>query len=248
MPFLGGAIGSAQNLELSESAATLLVNGTTVFLDNRCEGSGGAIMLSGALALEFDTEDVVFSGNAALARGGAVHVSNTVIGPAFVSLAFTGNTAMSGGAVYVTSSGQEGIGQQEKYPTTFDKCIFTNNVAGLSGGAIDSSSGDDWIEDSYFSGNKAVIGGALRLAGNDGWLNNCTFVSNAAGTAGGGPAISNVGSLSVYGSFFRRNYIECPPGSYVDSYESEVRETARLYTNVTHGLREDHVLYFQVPR
>lgn len=200
------------------SLASLVVNGSTAFLDNTCEGSGGAIKASGAVSLAL--KDVVFAGNSAQSRGGALYISNTAFGPTFVGLTFTGNTAHTGGAVYVTSSGVAVLGDVN--PTTFAGCYFADNIADLSGGAIDSSSGDDSIESSDFISNKAVIGGALRLAGNDVSINYCTFDGNAAGTVDGGPAVSNVGNLYVWNSVFRRNYIECPPGSFVDFYESEV--------------------------
>ncbi|CAM9855851.1 unnamed protein product, partial [Ectocarpus sp. 4 AP-2014] len=213
----GGAIGTALEPVVDGSLASLVVNGSTNFVDNTCEGSGGAIKTSGAVSLAL--EDVVFAGNSAQSRGGALYISNTAFGPTLVGLTFTGNTAHTGGAVYVTASGVAVLG--DMYPTTFAGCYFADNIADLSGGAIDSSSGDDSIESSDFISNKAVIGGALRLAGNDVSINYCTFDGNAAGTLDGGPAISNVGDLYVWNSVFRRNYIECPPGSFVDFYESE---------------------------
>lgn len=201
------------------SVGSLVMNGSTVFVDNTCDGSGGGIKTSGGVSLAL--QDVVFSGNSAQSRGGALYISNTAFGPTFIGLNFTGNTAHTGGAVYVTASGVASD-WGDLYPTTFAGCYFADNIAELSGGAIDSSSGDDSIENSYFISNKAVIGGALRLGGNQVSIDYCTFDGNAAGTVGGGPAVSNVGNLYVWNSVFRRNYVECPPGSFVDFYESEV--------------------------
>lgn len=221
--FEGGAIGSLQEPQVGEGVSLLAINGSTVFTDNTCEENGGAIQMSGGLDVVFGTEDVEFTGNSAQIGGGAVYLASTEVGPTFAGLTFTGNSAQTGGAAQVIASGYGTSNSGFTSPTTFDACSFTDNTAELSGGAVDSSSGDDRFDNCNFTANVAVVGGALRLAGNDVNIIGCSFDGNAAGTVNGGPAVSNVGQLDVNSLVFRRNYIQCPAGFFVDSYEMQVR-------------------------
>lgn len=200
----GGAIASGE-LELGSGAeySRLAAGAPTVFADNRCEGSGGAVSLSGLLRVG-SLSNTSFVGNVANVSGGAVFVSGALYNLVIVDAVFDSNVAELGGAVYA-------VGSQ----TVFSSCSFTHNLGRTSGGAIESVAGQDTFQFLLFKGNKARLGGALRLAGTTS-LQYCAFEDNVS-DEGGGAAVSNVGFFQdVHGLTFVENVFNCVPGTFLD--------------------------------
>ncbi|CBJ48858.1 polymorphic Outer membrane protein G/I family [Ectocarpus siliculosus] len=213
----GGVIGSFSTDSVSNQGSTLVMNGTTAFVNNTCGANGGALALLGGLAVNIGTENVSFIGNAAEVAGGAVFVSGTGFGPIFTGARFISNSAQVGGAVSTVGSGnlKENADISPPNPTTFDHCHFIDNRATATGGAIDSAAGQDAFVNSTFQGNRAGTGGGLRLAGTAS-LDTCSFVDNISDDQGGA-AVSNIGSLlSVENITFSGNVFDCDPGMYLD--------------------------------
>eukprot|EP00270_Netrium_digitus_P010571 TRINITY_DN3287_c0_g1_i4.p1 TRINITY_DN3287_c0_g1~~TRINITY_DN3287_c0_g1_i4.p1 ORF type:complete len:341 (-),score=41.42 TRINITY_DN3287_c0_g1_i4:386-1336(-) len=104
---------------------------------------------------------------------------------------------MSGGAVYVGTLAKKAV---------FQKCHFTDNVAGVDGGAAAIET-QGIITDCTFAGNSAKHrGGALyinALRGVPSEVNDGTFIANRAGGEGG--AIHVQSSTSIVGSTFLGN-------------------------------------------
>ena len=223
----GGAVGSfALDSVTNPLDSVLVIDGSTTFSDNSCGANGGALALLGGLSLDIGAVDVTFVNNSAAVAGGAVFVSGTGVGPAFPGVMFVSNFAEVGGAVSAVGSGNlKGAADfLPPNPTTFERCIFMNNRAAATGGAIESAAGQDAFNSSVFEGNKAGTGGALRLAGTAS-MESCRFVENLSDD-GGGAAVSNIGSMwKVENLSFSGNVFDCEPGMFL-SY-SEVRVGVR---------------------
>lgn len=128
-------------------SATLVINGPTAFVNNTSGANGGALALSEGFSASIVTTNVSFLEDAADVAGGAIHVFGSGIGPVFTGLSFVSNSAQVGGAVSTL-----GVGNLRSFgdvgspnPTTYDRCIFIDNRASATGGAIESASGKDSI-------------------------------------------------------------------------------------------------------
>lgn len=177
-----------------------------VFTNNKAKSAGGAIANNGTLNIESSS----FTGNQAYNEVSAEDGTKTISG--------------AGGAIQSVS----GTG------LTVKNSSFSNNKAGLGGGAI-MNSGNATISQTSFKGNTAPIGGAILNGGtenNQGVLNisestfeantaeyggavtndtygkieklSADFSNNSATVAGG--AIHNLGTINTIGGSFTSNY------------------------------------------
>ena len=215
----GGAVASVALVASTDDDLIpfLLIEGITEFVDNVSGRDGGAISLVGGVLVEIEpTAKVSFRRNYARVSGGAIFMSGANVGPIFRGVSFVSNSAQFGGGVHATSSGNAKIdlkGKETFNPTVFDRCIFVNNTAIATGGAIQSAAGQDYIIDTSFIGNTARAGGALFLAGTTNFF-NCSFFGNVA-EEGDGPAISNIGYVeSMENSTFVENAYNCAAGTF----------------------------------
>ncbi|CAN0337700.1 unnamed protein product, partial [Ectocarpus sp. 12 AP-2014] len=193
-------------------------NGNATWLNNSAT-SGGAIYLLRSTVLISDT--FYFQSNTANGAGGAIMLSG-VDDTMFHRTRFTSNSSPRGGAVYSVSSGiaTDNAGAEPVFfPIVYDDCLFTDNWASASGGAIESLAGYDVALNTAFERNTAGVGGALRLGGAAA-LTNCTFVDNIS-DEDEGPAISNLGVLQVDESRFAGNSFWCEAGTYLGSADGD---------------------------
>ena len=215
----GGAVASAASVASTDDdlISFLLIEGVIEFVDNVSGRDGGAISLVGGVLVEIEpTAKVSFRRNYARVSGGAIFMSGANVGPIFRGVSFVSNSAQFGGGVHATSSGNAKIdlnGKETFNPTVFDRCIFVDNTAIATGGAIQSAAGQDYIISTSFIGNTARAGGALFLAGTTNFF-NCSFFDNVA-EEGNGPAISNIGYVeSMKNSTFVGNAYNCAAGTF----------------------------------
>eukprot|EP00903_Cladosiphon_okamuranus_P006392 g6257.t1 len=221
----GGAVGSPVfDTDYNLQTSTLVINGSTDFVNNTSGANGGALALFG-LSAYFVTTNIRFIENKAENAGGAVYMSGSGFGPALTGVRFISNHAKVGGAASFAASGDlKGFADIEwPNPTTVNRCLFVDNRASETGGAIESAAGRDLIVNSVFQGNQAGGGGALRLAGTA-TLDNCTFVDNIS-EDGEGAAVSNIGSISkLTNSSFSGNAFSCQPGMFLNYSEGHPYE------------------------
>ena len=227
----GGAVAASVASTDDDLIAFLLIEGITEFVDNVSGRDGGAISLVGGVLVKIEpTAKVSFRRNYARVSGGAIFMSGANVGPIFRGVSFVSNSAQFGGGVHATSSGNAKIdldGKETFNPTVFDRCIFVNNTAIATGGAIQSAAGQDYIVDTSFIGNTARAGGAIFLAGTTNFF-NCSFFGNVA-EEGDGPAISNIGYVeSMESSTFVGNAYNCAAGTF-RAFDS-VRSAFDYYT------------------
>lgn len=178
------------------------------FIDNIADDSGtdgtrgGALYLNGASTIS----NTLFSGNRAKTNkgyGGAIYVKQN---SEIINCEFTNNTAgTSGGAVYsytgasctltdCSFTGNEADTAENAYggaffadePATLNNCIFTENSAVKTGGAIYLAKGNSNFTDCEFTGNSAGTNAGAIWSKNATtcYLTNCEFTGNTAGTGG----------------------------------------------------------------
>ena len=222
----GGAIYSAAN------GLSSVIQGC-VFLDNHADaatsnGEGGAIF---ATNMDGVILDCVFSNNVAFANGGAVCYASVVSNCTFAGnrvISTAANQVRGGGAIYVNrSNGVEIV-----------DCVFTNNMAGVLGGAIRSSQQIDRLEGCTFVDNQAngTDGGALYTAGACPWIESCSFIGNRAALAGGALRLQN-----GIGTMTNCTFIANASGSDGASFHSD--KGYRLVTDCTFKDNEAQGLY-----
>ena len=98
--------------------------------------------------------------------------------PTLKNCEFTGNTAVSGGAMYIAN--------QTAVAAVVTNCVFHKNTAEAAG-AIDMASASPTIENDTFSDNLAnnTSGGAILNLGSSPTITNCLFNGNSANAYGG---------------------------------------------------------------
>ena len=226
---VGGAIFNDGTMNLGGGSDK---DGNSVTFDsNTAVNAGGAIFNNGTLNIRKG----VFTNNKAKSAGGAIANNGTLN---IESSSFTGNQAyneVSAEDGTKTISGAGGVIQNVSGTgLTVKNSTFSNNKAGLGGGAI-MNSGNATISQTSFKGNTAQIGGAIINGGtedNQGVLNisestfeantaeyggavtndtygkieklSADFSNNSATVAGG--AIHNLGTINTIGGSFTSNY------------------------------------------
>lgn len=133
----------------------------TTFRSNVAGGSGGALASGDMKSLFFDSSGLLgtvylsgatFADNRA-ANGGAVYLTNSLNSFNFTDVIFRENSAYaSGGAVAAYGMGDDGS------PLVFSRCHFLENVAGDTGGAVDTLTGQQEFNLCDFEGNSAGEG------------------------------------------------------------------------------------------
>ena len=109
-------------------------------------GDGGAIYVAdssteGTLATTLKADSTTFEGNSASAKGGAISTDTTSTNLVIdvTSCTFSKNSSVSagGGAVEIQNGNQTTADDPETIAITFKDCIFTENQAKTTGGAIE---------------------------------------------------------------------------------------------------------------
>lgn len=97
-------------------------------------------------------------------------------GTAVIGITFTGGIQVNGGGAYVSGS-----------DVTFDRCVFTGNVATSNGGGVRIHGSDVLLRRCDLTDNIAgAAGGGLGITSSTAVLESCLVGENLAGNAGGG--------------------------------------------------------------
>ena len=143
---LGGAISVHEKCDVSW-------DGNMTLSENTAANNGGAVSVVGDATLT-SRGPTLFRGNSADLSGGGVYSSGNINGQSYDGVVFYSNMAARGGAVATFSTLQQS-------QNTYTSCIFRNNIASPTGGAVEASVGKDKFIDSSFFDNSA--GGFLGL-------------------------------------------------------------------------------------
>ena len=193
--YWNGNTGTIQNSNFTGNKALGINNSTDAFGVVTYGGDGGAVIWIGS---EGTVDNCRFIDNEACKRGGAVYLQGTSDGNCentnFINSYFRNNTAgTNGGAIDWNKGAHDGL---------VDNTQFINNTANRSGGAIYWNGHNGTIQNSNFTGNKALgialantplgeetyggDGGAVIWSGALGTVDNCRFINNTAAKRGGG--------------------------------------------------------------
>jgi predicted outer membrane repeat protein len=242
--------GASHTIDGKGLARAFNVTGTNVtfknikFINGYSEDLGGSLHITGAAS---NIINCTFTNSEAIKDGGAIYlrVQNGIIRDSN----FTGNKALYNGAIYMNSI--EG---------TIYNCIFTNNTATDSAGALGWVKKENGtIADCTFKDNSAPRGGAIFLnngtefyisstlfennnasknggaifwdCGNEGRIAKCEFKNNYAGESGGAIYWNKTENGYIYHSQFDSN--KANDGGAIYFSESNGIITYSTFTNNT---------------
>jgi len=186
------------------------------FIGNSSGRHAGAIALDGDYAPIF-MEDCVFEGNSANQTGGAVRNWGSRF--TMTRCSFSGNTAVTGSAVYTGEDNATGAAQ-------IIDCVFVENEA-ANGGAVAATHEMTIITGCEFTRNTADMGAAVFGRENLTEITDCLFSENRAHIWGGGACFVDVQRLpgiKLYNSTFERNYSHRGAAVLFDATRGTVRE------------------------
>lgn len=196
----GGAVYNAANSYMNIASDTTSENSGVSFSGNTAEASGGAIYNAENGTIKIVSK-VSFDSNAAADAGGAVYngenSSISIDLDSSASLAFSSNTANSGGALY-NDGGRISIANNGASDIS-----FSGNTATAGGGAIYNKSGTIDINSAggslVFENNTAQTGGAI-YNGENGVIKITMSADKNIDFVTAGDNIYNDGMLSIFGS------------------------------------------------
>ena len=116
---------------------------------------------------------IITAGGSSSNDGGGLYIDTYDYSMSIKNCAFVGNIASQGGAIYINAS-----------VDVIDNCVFSENFASYSGGAIYLYSGNANVLDSVFKDNSAELVGGGAISINDDWMSikNSIFVNNSTGS------------------------------------------------------------------
>ena len=215
---------------------------------------GGAIYLNG-VSSNTNITYVIFKSNNATKNGGAIDCNSTRMNLTYTL--FDSNYAGEYGAALCRESGAtSGFGGYNNFTSNragiagaalawmsvkninINHYIFTDNIAGQSGGAIYASQGSDdfTINNCDFSGNNVTNathgqGGAIDADSNDNTIKNSNFTNNHAFDGGAIHIGGDSGNTNITNVTFTRNGA-FNDGGAINLVASGVRlNDTRFYTN-----------------
>ena len=231
-----GVEGGGLFLENIDSATlhNCIFRNNTALCDSCDRSIGGG--LSSFRINQLTITDSVFDGNQVAGYGGAIFANHSVL--TVLSCQFVGNTANTGGSIYVTLGAlSSSSNQYEKNLAHFEGGAiyilgvflnsfndhFTSNRAVFSSGALSAVAINLTQFNCTFSNNTALGGGAASFTILENGAFNCSqnvFRENSAGWIGGGITVTlnENGSYSCQDNLFKNNtskgssgavYIEC---------------------------------------
>ncbi len=179
----------------SADASTLTINGG-LFYNNRAVGGGGALYSNKAI---LNMTGVTFENNHSTDKGGAIRIGVGGTGANITNCSFRDNstgiqTESKGGALHLE-------GPKETSILNLTNCLFVNNFAYKTGGAIYSIKGHIIATNCTITGNQAEdevgIGDKISTGGAVSLYQGSTFTM-IGGTISGNYAMSNGGAIYIY--------------------------------------------------
>lgn len=181
-----GNSSSGQGGAASVRESNLIIENTT-FTENTAVDDGGAIRLY--LVDDARLNSLTLTNNSATDNGGAVTVEDSnVTAQNWVA---EGNQASNNGGVVITT----GITKTFQ----LDEAMFTGNVVGGAGGALDFRNGRSTVRNATFTNNQAAWGGAFHTSNTDGVyrIEDSTFRGNSTTDRDGGAIRQWDGNLTI---------------------------------------------------
>lgn len=193
-------------------------------------GDSNSILSVGRLAGVTLSDMTLSGGNAGSEEGGALRINSASASVDATNCTFSGNAALEGGAVYISSGTLTATGSTfsgNNATNTYNyhgggaiktggasavaelhNCTFTSNTTSGGGGAVCSRAGAIHATKCTFSDNSAgAFGGALNAEGSDAviYISKCKLSGNSSGSWGSSVAIGDNASFAANGSIFYGN-------------------------------------------
>ena len=166
-------------------------------------GNGGAIELyTKSSTVKNCTFELCQAGFSDVSSGGGIVLYDGCDDNKILDCIFKYCTGAIGGAICVNNANSRNL--------NVSNCLFINNTAEITGGAIHVSSANPVIFNSTFINNSASEGGAVRFSANNGQMINCTYINNTATVDGGGLCSQATGSVFDGCSFSGNNASKGP--------------------------------------
>jgi len=186
----------------------LCVEGGSLEMDAKSSVSGNSADYEGgglfALQAVVELDDTPVSDNTAVDRGGGAALQDSLLDGG----TFDGNSASSGGGVYLTGSAGGGL----------SGATVTDNTATASGGGVYIDSDDMELDAVDITGNTATIyGGGVSVDGGAGLLIGSSTIDGNDAQIGGGIALDQVNSASIEGSDISDNTADFGAAAYADA-------------------------------
>lgn len=204
----------------------IVIYGNTTFEDNHAvTGSGGAIYTSST----FTIKNVVFSGNTAKSRGGAIAVTKTTENytTRFVRLencTLIGNSATTGGALSLYSNDND---YEFGSIVTTDDCAFISNTA-ASGGAISVERKSILtVNGTTFESNVSTgEAGAIYAVGESTTSINGSRITDSTAKSHGGAISVRSSTLNIDDTIIENNFSSSNGGAIYIAYTSSIDRNA----------------------
>lgn len=228
------------------TGASATVSGGT-FTGNSAVNSGGAVYAATTARITAGTfQNNRTSGTGLNYGGGAVWGNRVEIAPSAVSMTFEGNTsAADGGAIFsmtdivgintlfLKNEGFNGGAVSSLSLSSFDNCVFEENLASNSGGGINAGTLNA-TRTSFLSNNSASGSGGGVFLGVTGssFIGSSLFDSNRVRQNGGALFLSgNQHNLRVNTTVFNGNYAASNQGGAVSAAGNDILFSRCTFTN-----------------
>lgn len=198
------------------SGGGLASDGVNVELSN-CEFVRNTAGINAGAAIFFDSNtsavlsNCIFSDNSAHRCGAVMSTNETTT--SLNNCTFTGNHSESfAGACEVDNNST----------VTYKNCVFTQNSCTLTGGAINLSESDSFIENCVFTDNESTNGDGGAIACSDTGQKhfaNCEFTTNTA-NSGGAIKLTSDSSTEIESCSFTGNTATYSSGGAIDVNQS----------------------------
>ena len=219
--------------------AAAVIYGNVKFINNRSDGSGGAICCYGSLTVR----NSEFIGNSARSRGGAIYNSKSSATSdtrhaEITNCTFEANEATYGGAIALYASS---LDYSEGAIANVTDSTFTSNKASLEAGGASAAYGGAihadrqvalMISNSEFESNSAATeGGSIYAASmSTVTLKDSSIISSASGKHGGAIVLRS-STMTVENTAFNTNSAVNNGGAIYVSYQSNIDMNSQLTVN-----------------
>lgn len=233
--------GGAINTKSNSTFESCMFNG------NKAGGYGGAIDAyintgAGKIVIDLHFDTCTFAGNSAV-WGGGVHTHD--FNASFIDSYMVGNTAQSGGALFLSEGNATISGGLYR-----DNVVIDESPEGLDGigGAVAAITADMTVSNSEWFNNKSVgnkaSGGAIAFYGGDNFsrhlVNNSLFVDNSATIKGGAISGSIFTDPNIANCTFVNNSAEVGGGAIGCDWMSSLEVVNSIFDSCgEHAIAEE---------
>lgn len=225
--------GASRIFEFTNAGDRITIKNLT--FTNGSTESGGIALIQNA-APHF--ENCTFTNTTSTGAGGAVRVETASKGAGtFNGCTFSNCTGQNGGAIVITNPNTS---------LTLTDCVFSDNQATASGGALYSTNGITTLRNCSFTANKAanLAGAAYITTGTVHFDTGCTLRSNSAVNGGGAVSIDGAGTAYFNGCVLDKNTSKLGGAFYtVDNKAAKYYVNACVFTDNTVSGGNGYAIY-----